>query len=48
MKKNVRNETSGSLKSRRDFFKTTGQVVAVSALAGGTIPYVRTTENEQL
>jgi len=46
MKKNVRNETSGSLKSRRDFFKTTGQVVAVSALTGGTFPYVSATEND--
>jgi galactonate dehydratase len=45
MERNVRNETSGNLKSRRDFFKTTGQVVAVSALTGGTIPYIEATEN---
>lgn len=41
MKKNVKKETSGHLTSRRDFFKTTGQVVAVSALTGGTLPYAQ-------
>lgn len=40
MKNNDRNETPGNLSSRRDFFKTTGQVVAASALTGGAIPYV--------
>ncbi|HZK61277.1 MAG TPA: hypothetical protein VFC41_04320, partial [Anaerovoracaceae bacterium] len=48
MEKNVTNETTGHLKSRRDFFKTTGQVVAVSALTGGTIPYVHAQENNSL
>ena len=33
------NKKSGHLSSRRDFFKTTGQVVAASALTGGTISY---------
>ena len=46
MKKNVKNGTSGHPTSRRDFFKTTGQVVAVSALGGGTIPYIRGMEND--
>jgi galactonate dehydratase len=45
MKKTVKNEKSDHLKSRREFFKTTGQVVAASALAGGTIPYVHATGN---
>jgi|WetSurMetagenome_2_1015567.scaffolds.fasta_scaffold00989_8 galactonate dehydratase len=46
MKNDDSNETSGNLRSRRDFFKTTGQVVAVSALAGGAIPYVQPMENK--
>ena len=46
MKKNVISETSSHLKSRRDFFKTTGQVVAASALAARNIPYVHATEND--
>jgi len=45
MKREIRNEASGQLRSRRDFFKTTGQVVAASALAGGTIPYVHANVN---
>jgi galactonate dehydratase len=45
MNKNVKNETSNQLTSRRNFFKTTGQVVAASALAGGAIPYVQATED---
>jgi hypothetical protein len=48
MKKNAKNESSGQLTSRRDFFKTTGQAVAASALAGGVIPYVDATENNTL
>jgi hypothetical protein len=48
MKKNIKNETSSHLKSRRDFFKTTGQVVAASALAGSNIPYVHATGNDSL
>ena len=31
---------NGNLSSRRDFFKTTGQVVAATAIAGGTMPYL--------
>jgi galactonate dehydratase len=45
MKKNIVKETSGNQRSRRDFFKTTGQVVAASALAGATLPYVRASED---
>ena len=45
MKNNDRNEPSGHLSSWRDFFKTTGQVVAASALTGGMIPYVHSTKN---
>jgi galactonate dehydratase len=44
MNKNVKNGTSSQLTSRRNFFKTTGQVVAASALSGGAIPYVQPTE----
>ncbi len=40
MKTNSGDEPSGNLKTRRDFFRTTGQVVAASALAGGAIPFV--------
>lgn len=40
MKKDNPDKTSGSLTSRRDFFKTTGQVVAASAITGGALPYV--------
>ncbi len=35
---NNNNETSGNLKSRREFFKTTGQVAAATALTGSVIP----------
>ena len=35
---NNNNETSGNLKSRREFFKTTGQVAAATALTGSAIP----------
>lgn len=41
MKTNTGNELNGSLRSRRDFFKTTGQVVAASAITGGTIPFIQ-------
>ena len=40
MKINNRDESKGNLSSRRDFFKTTGQVVAATAIAGGTMPYL--------
>jgi galactonate dehydratase len=45
MKRTTRNEKSGHLTSRRDFVRTTGQVVAASALAGGTIPYAQAGES---
>ncbi len=45
MEGKVKNESSGPLKSRRDFFKTTGQVVAGSAIVGGAIPYIQAAEN---
>jgi galactonate dehydratase len=48
MKKEIRNEVTGQPTSRRDFFKTTGQVVAASAIAGGTIPYLRTDADREL
>jgi galactonate dehydratase len=48
MKKKVKNATSGNLRSRRDFLKTTGQVVAVSALTGGSVPYLKTTGKKDL
>lgn len=35
---NNNKETSGNLKSRREFFKTTGQVAAATALTGSAIP----------
>jgi galactonate dehydratase len=40
MKKDTESSAEGSRTSRRDFFKTTGQVVAASAIAGGTFPYI--------
>ncbi len=42
MKKEIRNEMTGQPTSRRDFFKTTGQIVAASAVTGGTMPYLHT------
>ena len=42
MKTNIGDEPEGNLRSRRDFFKTTGQVVAASAIAGGAMPYLHT------
>jgi galactonate dehydratase len=39
MKDNIGKETSGNRRSRRDFFKTSGQVVAASALTGVTLPF---------
>jgi galactonate dehydratase len=44
MKTNTGDESTGNLRSRRDFFKTTGQVVAASAIAGGAIPFVHADE----
>ncbi len=39
--KNTSNEDLASnLSSRRDFFRTTGKVVAATALAGGSLPYL--------
>ena len=47
MNKEIRNELTGQPTSRRDFFKTTGQAVAASAIAGGAMPYLHTgTDNE--
>ena len=34
MGNNIGDESAGNLRSRRDFFKTTGQVVAATAIAG--------------
>jgi galactonate dehydratase len=48
MKINKGGESKGNLSSRRDFFKTTGQVVAASAIAGGKIPYIETPEEKGL
>ncbi len=39
MNENIKTGSSCNLQSRRDFFKTTGQAVAGSALAGGAIAY---------
>lgn len=44
MNKNSNNKSDSHLKSRRDFFKTTGQAVAASAIAGGAIPYIQIKE----
>ncbi len=44
MKKNQDKQSETSLKSRRDFFKTTGQALAASAIAGGAIPYIKVKE----
>ena len=40
MKINNRDESKGNLSSRRDFFKATGKVVAATAIAGETMPYL--------
>ncbi len=47
MKTNIGDEPAGNLRSRRDFFKTTGQVVAASAIAGGSIPYIHPDESKE-
>jgi galactonate dehydratase len=47
MKSKKNDEPSGTLRSRRDFFKTTGQAVAASALTAGSIPYIHTMDNEK-
>jgi galactonate dehydratase len=44
MKKNTTNESGNQLRSRRDFFKTTGQAVAATAIAGGVVPYIHIKE----
>jgi len=44
MKQSASKETGSQLRSRRDFFKTTGQVMAASAIAGGAIPYIHVKE----
>ena len=46
MGNNIGKESAGTLRSRRDFFKTTGQVVAASAIAGGKFPYIDATEEK--
>lgn len=44
MKKIVRFKAPGDHGSRRDFFKTTGKIVAGSALAGAAVPFVHGAE----
>jgi galactonate dehydratase len=39
--KNSMKQKSGFIPSRREFFKTTGKIAAVSALAAGAVPYAR-------
>jgi hypothetical protein len=48
MNKEIKNELTGQPTSRRDFFKTTGQVVAASAIAGGAMPYLHTGSDNEL
>ena len=45
MKNNIKNEKSNHLTSRREFFKTTGQVAAGSAFVVGGIPNLSSIEN---
>ena len=47
MKNTKNDESTGNLRTRRDFFKTTGQVVAASALTAGSIPYIHSTDDEK-
>ena len=47
MKINKGDGSKGNLSSRRDFFKTTGQVVAASAITGGGIPYIDTERKKE-
>jgi len=44
MEKGINKEPESPLRSRRDFFKTSGQAVAATALAGGAIPYIQVRE----
>jgi galactonate dehydratase len=44
MGKNIGEDQPGNRRSRRDFFKTTGQVMAASAIAGGKIAYLDSDE----
>ena len=46
MKKNIE-KIPGPLKSRRDFFKTAGQVVAGSTIVAGLMPYVPAIDKEK-
>ena len=48
MNKEIKNELTGQPTSRRDFFKTTGQAVAASAIAGGAMPYLHTGMDNEL
>jgi len=48
MKNNTIDESTEKLRSRRDFLKTTGQVVAASAISGGTLPYNHTNQGNDL
>lgn len=46
--KNTHNEESaGIVNSRREFFKTTGKVVAATALSGSSLPYLNTEGEEK-
>ena len=47
MKNNNNEESAGTRSSRREFFKTTGKVVAASALTGGTLPYPGSKDDEK-
>jgi galactonate dehydratase len=46
MKNTKRDTLTENLSSRRDFFKTTGKVMAASAIAGGKIPYMNSAEEK--
>ncbi len=46
--KNTDNEESAGIRSsRRDFFKTTGKVVAASALSAGSIPFIPSGQDDK-
>ncbi len=45
MKSNLEDTNPGSIKSRRNFFKTSGQVIAAAALTGSAAPFVEVSGN---
>jgi galactonate dehydratase len=47
MKNTDNEEPAGTRSSRRDFFKTTGKVVAASALGSGAVPFITTGEDNK-